>query len=200
MPRPEWIEVGRISRPHGVRGEVRVTLDSDNPERFVPGAGLFARPGRRGVAGRRLPDRVSLTVESVRGDEDFPIVAFEEIPDRDTAEALSGYVLEIGAQDLPELEEDEFYLFDLTGLEARDPAGSVLGRVTDALDSPAHAILVISLHGGGEALVPFVRAAVPAIEISEGYVSVDPAFLSVAGATNRETGVSGPADKEPGRE
>ena len=41
MPRPEWIEVGRISRPHGVHGEVRVRLDSDNPERFMPGVTLL---------------------------------------------------------------------------------------------------------------------------------------------------------------
>ena len=50
MPRPEWIEVGRISRPHGVHGEVRVSLSSDNPERFVPGADAAraARAHRRG--------------------------------------------------------------------------------------------------------------------------------------------------------
>jgi 16S rRNA processing protein RimM len=185
MSRPEWIEVGRISRPHGVHGEVRVALSSDNPERFAPGVTLHARPGRRGVAGARLPEQVRLTIESVRGDDGFPIVAFAEISDRDKAEAFCGYLLEVGATELPELEEGEFYPFDLIGLEARDPSGAVLGRVTDALDSPAHAILVIALIAGGEALVPFVMAAVPTVEVEGGFLVIDTEFASVAPAPVR---------------
>lgn len=181
MPRPEWIEVGRISRPHGVHGEVRVALTSDNPERFIPGASVHARPGRRGVAGARLQERAQLTVASVRGDDDFPIVAFEEIPDRDKAEALGGYVLEIPGTQLPDLDQDEFYPFDLIGLEAREPTGSVLGRVSNALDSPAHAILVIALPKGGEALVPFVEAGVPTVDLGAGYLVVEPELLSLTG-------------------
>ncbi len=186
MPRPEWIEVGRISRPHGVHGEVRMSLSSDNPERFQPGAQLHARPGRTGVAGSRLLEQLPLTVESVRGDEAFPIVAFREIEDRGRAEALGGYVLEVRSEDLPELDEDEFYPFDLTGLDARDPSGSVMGRIVDALDSPAHAILVVSLKAGGEALVPFVRAAVPVVAMEAGYLVVDPEFVSISGAPSGE--------------
>jgi 16S rRNA processing protein RimM len=182
MPRPEWIEVGRISRPHGVHGEVRVLLSSDNPERFLPGATLYARPGRTGLAGPRLQEQTSLTVESVRGDEDFPIVAFREVADRDRAEAVCGYVLEVRSTELPELDEDEYYPFDLAGLEARDPNGQVIGRVTEALESPAHAILVVALEDGGEALVPFVRAAVPVVVLEAGYLVVEPGLASIAGA------------------
>jgi len=186
MPRPEWIEVGRISRPHGVHGEVRVSLSSDNPERFLPGAQLHARPGRTGLAGSRLLAQVPLTIESVRGDEAFPIVCFREIEDRGRAEALGGYVLEVRSDELPELEEDEFYPFDLIGLEVRDSSGSVMGRVNDALDSPAHAILVVSLPAGGEALVPFVRAAVPVVAMEAGYLVVDPELVSIAGVPSGE--------------
>ena len=194
MPRPEWIEVGRISRPHGVHGEVRVSLSSDNPERFLAGAKLQARPGRTGVARSRLPEQVSLTVESVRGDDAFPIVAFREIEGRDRAKAFGGYLLEIPSGELPELEEDEFYPFDLIGLEARDPSGLVMGRVIDALESPAHAILVVSLQAGGEALVPFVLAAVPVVAMEAGYLVVDPELVSIAGVSSGER----PADAEDG--
>jgi 16S rRNA processing protein RimM len=200
MSRPEWIEVGRISRPHGVHGEVRVALSSDNPERFVPGAELHARPGRRGVAGARLREQVRLTIESVRGDDDFPIVAFQEIPDRDKAEAFSGYVLEIEGTQLPELEEDEFYPFDLIGLEALDPSGSVMGRVTDALESAAHAILVVALPRGGEALAPFVKAAVPTVDLEAGYLVVDPAFVSLAGKAAAEFDGQDELGEAPGEE
>jgi 16S rRNA processing protein RimM len=163
-----------------------VSLSSDNPERFLPGAGLHARPGRSGVAGPRLGEQVRLTVESIRGDEAFPIIAFREIGDRDQAEAYNGYVLEIRSNQLPELDEDEFYPFDLIGLEARDPSGSVMGSVADVLESPAHAILVVSLHEGGETLVPFVQAAVPVVALQAGYLVVDPELASAAGAGSRE--------------
>ena len=148
----------------------------------MEGATLHARPGRLGVAGPRLPEQVRLTIGSIRGDEGFPIVAFHEIADRDKAEAFSGYVLEIRSSQLPDLDEDEFYPFDLIDLEARDLSGSVMGRVTDALESPAHAILIVALAAGGEALVPFVSAAVPEVAVEAGYLVIDTALASVSGA------------------
>lgn len=178
MARPEWIEVGRISRPHGVHGEVRVTPDSDNPERFAPGSVLHARPGRAGLAGdSQEAHLMSLTIETVRGNEAFPIVSFREVGDRDAAERLSGYVLEVRASELPELGEDEYYPFDLQGLEVRTPEGTVLGRVVDAVDSPAHAILIVGLTEGRELMVPFVEAAVPSVDIEAGFLVIDPGFL-----------------------
>jgi 16S rRNA processing protein RimM len=143
---------------------------------------------------------VLLTIESVRGDVDFPIVAFEEIPTRDKAEAFAGYVLEIEGSQLPELEEDEFYPFDLIGLEARDPSGSVMGRVTDALESAAHAILVIALPKGGEALAPFVKAAVPTVDLDAAYLVVDPEFVSLAGKAAAELDGEAAPPEAPGDE
>jgi 16S rRNA processing protein RimM len=75
------------------------------------------------------------------------------------------------------LGEDEFYPFDLSGLEARDPLGAVVGRVTDVLESPAHAILVISAEPDQEIMVPFVLAAVPTVSVAEGYLVVESRFL-----------------------
>ncbi|MBN1321616.1 MAG: 16S rRNA processing protein RimM [Thermoleophilia bacterium] len=177
MARPEWIEVGRIVRAHGVHGEVRVIPDSDNPERFAPGSILHARPRRLGVAGPRLREQVRLTVEGVRGDADFPIVGFREVTDRDRAEAMRGYVLEVRSTQLPELPEDEFYPFDLEALRVRDPGGAAVGKVTAVVESPAHPILVIELDTGGERMVPFVSAAVPTVALAEGYLVVEPRFL-----------------------
>jgi 16S rRNA processing protein RimM len=177
VSRPEWIEVGRISRHHGLEGEVRVVLSSDNPERFVTGSVLYARPERQGLAGPRSGEHVRLTIETVRGDDAFPIVAFREIADRDAAEDLRGHLLEVRPSQLPELDEDEFYPFDLCGLEVRNPLGAAVGRVTDVVESPAHAILVISADSGQEVMVPFVLAAVPVVAIGEGYLVVESRFL-----------------------
>ena len=177
MARPEWIEVGRITRPHGVHGEVRITPDSDNPERFAPGSVVYGRPRQVGIAGTRLQEQVRLTVESVRGDDAFPIVAFREIADRDAAGALHGYVLEVRSSELPELDDDEFYPFDLIGLEVRDGQGAVVGQVSDVVESPAHAIVIVALASGGEAMVPFVHAAVPVVDLVEGYLTIESGFV-----------------------
>ena len=151
---------------------------SDNPERFAPGSVLHARPERLGLAGPRPGGRVPLTVETVRGDDAYPIVAFRDVTDRDAAEALRGHLLEVHSSQLPELGEDEFYPFDLGGLEVRDPLGAVVGRVTDVVESPAHAILVISVEPDHEIMVPFVLAAVPQVSLAEGFLVVEARFLS----------------------
>ncbi len=184
MTRPEWIEVGRVSRAHGVHGEVRVRPSSDNPDRFVPGSVFYCRPDRVGVAGPRLQEQVRLVIESLRGDDGFPIVAFQGVSDRTSAEALRGHILEIRSDELPELDDEEYYPFDLIGLAVRDEVGVVRGLVVDAVESPAHALLVVKLDDGNagkgdgaEILVPFVYEAVPIVEQGEGYVVVAEAYL-----------------------
>ena len=181
MARPEWIEVGRVRRPHGVRGEVRVAAASDNPERFVVGSVLYARPGRAGLAGAGCGERTRLTIETVRGGSELPIVAFREIQALEEAEGLRGYVLEVRALDLPPLDEDEFYPFDLVDLAVEDPQGARIGRVSQVVDSPAHGLLEIALEGGGKVLVPFVSAAVPNVFLDRGYLVLEPRFLKEGG-------------------
>jgi 16S rRNA processing protein RimM len=216
VDRPEWIEVGRVARPHGVHGELRVLSSSDNPERFVPGSVVHARPVSRLLRNGRGPVSqqprtpglgrapgadapVRLTVESVRGTDELPIVAFEEVTTRDEAAALNGYVLEVRASDLPELDEDEYYPFDLIGLEVRTPEGGVAGTVTDIVESPAHDLLVVALGGAPgapdepgragvqqgdgrplarEVLIPFVQEAVPAVSLADGFLIVEAGFLA----------------------
>ena len=166
-----------MSRPHGVHGEVRILPDCDNPERFTAGSVLYARPSRPGLAGLSVSQRTPLTIQTVRGDEGFPIVGFAEVAGRNEAEALRGLVLEVRASELPDLSEDEYYPFDLIGLEVRDTTGTILGRVEEVVDSPAHPLLVVSRGSAPEIMIPFVSAAVPVVSVLDGYVVVDAGFL-----------------------
>ena len=172
---------------------------SDNPERFAPASVLYARPERPGIAGPRLRKQVPLTIETVRGDGGFPIVAFRDVADRDAAEALRGHVLEIRSSQLPELDEDEYYPFDLIGLEARDPEGVVVGRVTDVIESPAHALLVISPGSGPETMIPFVLVAVPTVGVAEGFVVINPSFLGETEELGDTEELGGRDDADVGR-
>jgi 16S rRNA processing protein RimM len=172
MPPPEWIEVGRVARAHGVRGEVRVTLSTDNPDRFVVGAVMYAAPHRAGLM-RSGPGRVPLQISSIRGMDDSPIVGFVGYETRTDAESLRGSVLQVPISELPELEEGEFYPFELEGLVAVDLAGAPLGTVAEVLETPAHDLLAVTLANGGELLVPFTHEIVPEVDLGAGRLVVD---------------------------
>lgn len=176
MPRPDWVEVGRIARPHGIRGEVRVSPDTDNPERFGPGSRLFARSQRDASLPRR-----ELEIEYVRGDESFPIIAFRDLQDRDEAELIKGWVLEVPADELPALEEGEFYPWELEGLAVFTESGRRVGEVVELMESPANDVLRIRLEAGSELLVPFVMEVVPEVLLEEGRLVLSEAVLPEEG-------------------
>jgi 16S rRNA processing protein RimM len=155
--------VGRVGRPHGLRGEVTVQIRTDFPEqRFVAGAQLDVGRGR------------TLTVEAVRPHSGALLVRFAGVADRDGAAQLRGLVLTIEVTGLPSLDDpDEFYDHQLEGLVAVGPDGAALGTVREVVHAPASDLLVLETDHG-EVLVPFVRAIVPEVDLAGGRVVLDP--------------------------
>ncbi len=155
--------VGRVGRPHGLGGEVTVQVRTDFPEqRFAPGAALDGGAGR------------SLTVETVRPHRGALLVRFAGVGDRAAAAELCGLVLTVEATELPDLNDpDEFYDHQLEGLVAVGPDGAPLGTVREVVHAPAGDLLVLATDRG-EALVPFVRAIVPEVDLAGGRVVLDP--------------------------
>jgi 16S rRNA processing protein RimM len=167
---PDAVVVGRIGRPHGVRGEVTVEVRTDDPElRFVPGAVLRTDPADRGpltVAAKRWHrDVLLLTLERPDG---------EVLDSREAAETVRNTELLVDIADLPELEDpDTFYDHQLVGLAARLTDGTALGEVTAVRHEGAD-LLVVGRPERGELLVPFVAAIVPTVDVDGGFVVVDP--------------------------
>jgi 16S rRNA processing protein RimM len=158
--------VGRVGKPHGVRGEVTVEVRTDDPDaRFAPGSSLRTDPAARGP----------LTVTEARPRSGGLVVSFSGVVDRAGAEALRGTMLVVDTADLPPITEaDEWYDHQLVGLAAVSPAGETLGTVADVLHSPASDLLVLHDGAGREHLVPFLRAFVPSVDVPGGRVVVDP--------------------------
>lgn len=156
------VPVGRIGRPHGVNGEVTVVVISDDPLRFAPGAVLTTDVG----------DPAALTVISSRTHRDRGlIVAFEGCGDRDAAESLRGIVLTIPVSQRRSLQEGEYWVDDLIGLQAVDPSGEPLGEVTGVVFGPQDR-LVVTARDGRLVEVPFVGAIVG--DPVEGRLPLDP--------------------------
>jgi 16S rRNA processing protein RimM len=155
--------VGRVGRPHGLRGEVMVQVRTDCPEqRFTAGTQFGVGAGR------------TLTVDAARPHSGALLVRFAGVADRDAAAQLRGLVLTVEVTELPDLDDpDEFYDHQLEGLAAVGPDGATLGTVREVIHAPASDLLVLETEHG-EALVPFVRAIVPEVDLAGGRVVLDP--------------------------
>lgn len=160
--------VGVVVRAHGLRGELAVTLHTDSPnERFAPGTVLTAR--RAGAA-----DGV-LTVESARLHSGRMLVRFVEAPDRTAAEGLRGTRLLITTDVLAPTEDpDEFHVHELEGLRAELVDGAVVGTVREVVHGPGGELLVLTRPELPDALVPFVHAIVPTVDVAGGRVVLTP--------------------------
>ena len=155
--------VGRLGRPHGIRGEVTVEIRTDEPElRFAPGSSVFLSSGK------------SIKIESIRWHKNLLLVKFEGIKDRNESETLRGNLVEVEIDDLelPE-DEDEFYDRQLIGLKVIEN-GAEIGTLEDVLHLPGHDLLSIKLHDGKEMLLPFVEQFVPEIDLEAGQIFVTP--------------------------
>ena len=163
------VVVGRVGKPHGIRGEVTVDVRTDEPERrFAPGTTLRAQAPAG--ADRRPP---SLTVARSRWHQDVLLVTFEEVADRNAAEAVRGTVLHamLAHDEVPE-DPEEFYDHQLVGLEVVDLDGTPLGSLTAVVHGSAQDLLAVRTPDGRDALVPFVAALVPEVDLAGGRVVV----------------------------
>lgn len=163
------LTVGRIVRPHGIRGEVVVNVRTDDPTgRFAAGSVLSTDPAGAGP----------LTVEYARGQGAAGgrlIMAFAEVVDRNAAEELRGVMLQVDGADLPDPDDpDEFHDHRLVGLAVTDRDGAHLGEVVRVEHPPAADMLVVARPDGHEILVPFVAAIVPEVDLAAGRVVLTP--------------------------
>jgi 16S rRNA processing protein RimM len=161
--------VGRIGKPHGIKGEVTVDVRTDEPERrFAAGATLRAQAPRGSAS-----TLTALTVARARWHQSTLLVTFEELTDRNTAEAARGIVLHasVPTDEVPE-DPDEFYDHQLIGLTAYDLDGTRLGEVTGLVHGGAQDLLAVKALDGRDTLVPFVKALVPEVDVAGGRVVV----------------------------
>ena len=172
MPAPsDALLVARIGKPHGLRGEVTVQLHTDDPDgRFVEGQAFTTEA----ATGSGVPRE--LTLRSHRVHRGIWLLGFDGIPDRTGAESLRGTRLYVPADQAADREDDgeAWYEDDLVGLAVVGTDGAAIGRVSGLETGPAQDQLVVELAPGGEALVPFVEAIVPEVDVEGGRVVLDP--------------------------
>lgn len=182
MESSEWLEIGKIVGVQGLQGEVRVYPNSDFPERFEqPGKRWLLRPG--------TPDPEAIELLSGRyiPNKGLYIIRFAGINDRTQAEQLRDCLLLVPEGDRPALEEDEFHVLDLLGLEVFDQASQQrIGMVVDVI-SAGNDLLEVKLDAPepqtsekqakekqATVLIPFVMAIVPIVDLKQKRIEITP--------------------------
>lgn len=170
-----WLEIGKIVGVQGLKGEVRIYPNSDFPERFEqPGKRWLLRPDAT------EPEPIELVAGRYLTGKGLYVVQLAGITDRDQAETLRDCYLVVPETDRPPLEEDEFHVADLIGLNVFDQATQTLiGTVTDMFAAGNDLLEVQLTTPKAEAksdkvLIPFVRAIVPVVDLEQKRIEITP--------------------------
>lgn len=156
------VRLATIAAAHGIKGDVKLMVFTADPLGLSSYSTVFDENGR------------SFKIEHIRKAGNAIIAHFSGIDDRNSAEALNGTALYVDRQQLPDdLEEDEFYQTDLIGLRVRDETGRMIGKVNAFFDFGGGDILELKIEGEGLKLIPFSKAAVPEINIGQGFIAID---------------------------
>ncbi len=161
------VPVGRITRPHGLKGELRVQPFLS--ERDILKAFSVFYLGKSPDALRLEP----LEVRYAPGGRDL-LFRFRGVEDLSSAEALRGRVLYVDRADFPEPDEGEYYYFQLEGLEVRNEKGEILGRVRGVMPVGPYDLLEVETREGRTFYLPMVEEVIVRIELAEGYILVRP--------------------------
>jgi len=168
----EYILLGKITKPHGIRGEVKIYPYSGNAEQFVASyTSVYLASD-----GEAAP--VEYTIERSRVQGRQVLVCFKNCTDRNTAEKLTGREVYVLKGDLPELDEKEFYLHQLEGKRIVDKEGTALGVSRRILTGGGQDILIID-NQGREYMVPIVGAFIRHIGGKEVVLDLPPGLLDI---------------------
>ena len=160
----DYVTVGRLRGPHGLKGEMELTVLTDFPERFQPGAKFILWPP--------LPQCSELVVDAARQKGRGMIVKFAGIDDRRGAEEISGRELLISAFELTPLPENAYWHHDLLGLRVYTAEGEEIGVITEILSGAANDIYVV--ENERKYLIPAIGDVVKEIDLKAGRMVIEP--------------------------
>jgi 16S rRNA processing protein RimM len=166
----DLVIVGRVRRPHGVRGEVLIEVLTDEPDAvYASGRRVFGGT----VDGDAGEDADVLTVIETRPFKDGLLVRFHEIGDRTEAERWNGRLLLVPESELSPLQDGEVYQHELKGMTVELSSGEVVGTVTDVFEVPQGLLLDVARERGS-VLVPFSGEIIRAVDRVRRVVRIHP--------------------------
>jgi len=158
---PDFVLVGILRRPHGLRGEAQVSIETDFPERLQPGLKLFLGP-----------EHTPVTIRTQRPVDGGLLLSFEEFPDRNAIEHLRNAPLFSRIEDSPPLPPGQYYRHQLMGLSVVSDEGEALGTLTQVLETGANDVYIVRSERYGEVLLPAIREVVLDVDLANKRMQV----------------------------
>lgn len=156
----EFITIGKILAPWGVKGKLKVEVITDFPERFDTSSKVYI-------------NKQPLTIDSTEWHKRKVIIKLNTIDSLEDAEKLRGQVVEIDRSQLHQLPEGHYYHFQLIGLEVKTTQGELLGNITEILSTASNDNYVVK-GAKGEILIPAVEDVVKSIDLKKGCLVIEP--------------------------
>ncbi|MSP11857.1 MAG: 16S rRNA processing protein RimM [Chloroflexi bacterium] len=158
--KPTYLEVAQIQAPWGIGGAVKVSVQTDFPERFISGACFFLGE-----------DLTPVTIEWARPHKGGFLIKFRNYADRDAVEELRGALLQIPVEEAVPLPPGEYYIYQILGLEVVTDTGEILGRIGEIIPGGANDIYVVDTPDG-ELLLPTIPDVVLNVDLAQGRLLV----------------------------
>ncbi len=155
----DFIELGKITAPVGIKGELRVFPYIDDQTRFS-------------AVKKLLADGREYAVEHIRYQKDMPVIKLKGVDDRNAAEGFRGKVLSLSRDDIWENPEDTYFVDDLTGMDVVREDGSTVGILKSVTQNPAHDLYEIEKPDGSSFLLPAVKSFVLKVDVKERRMTV----------------------------
>ena len=163
QPEPNFLAIGRVLRPHGIRGEIRVELLTDFPDRF------------RGLKTVYLGSQhLRQEIDSSRQHKNVVLLKLVGYDNRDAVEPLRGELVFVAIDDAIPLDPDEFYYYQVVGLEVQTDSGDVLGEIVDVLKPPGANEVFVVQGVRGEILIPVIEDVIGNLDLEAGVVIIHP--------------------------
>ncbi len=170
----EFIIIGQILAPQGIKGKLKVKVITDFPQRFAPSSTVYI-------------NRQPVTIDSTEWHKGRVIIQLNTIDSIEAAQRLQGQPIEIHHSQIYSLPEGQYYHFQLIGLEVWTIQGELLGNITEVLTSESNDNYVVKGEGG-EILIPAIEDVVKSIDLNKGRIVIEamPGLLSLNQKTAKD--------------
>lgn len=160
---PEFLVIGKLRRPHGVKGELLMEVLTDFPERIQVGMTVY-------LGEQYLP----VQINNIRIHVNALLVSINGYDDRESAGELRNLEVYIPSSSVYPLPDGEFYHHQIIGLQVMDDTDTLLGYVTEILVTGANDVLIVKAENGGEYLIPVIEGVVTDIDLARNRITIHP--------------------------
>ena len=159
----EYLVVGQLVNTHGVKGEMKATALTDDPQRFNKLKWVYIDKNGQ---------LVKYSISGVKFFKQFVILKFENIDCIEEAEKLKGLFMKVDRANAVKLPKDSFFITDILGMKVYDENNSLLGQLADVIQTGSNDVYIVKSEDGKELLIPALKSVVKEISLEDGKISV----------------------------